>query len=252
MGAMQENPSIDSGKKSGLQPNELERLNARFELASPQEILAWALETFGAHLTMATAFGKEGCALIAMFAALKEQTGAVPDIFNLDTGYQFPQTLALKEKLEKTYGLPIRFVRPDESVEAMEKRLNGPLYKSDPDLCCRLRKVLPLRAALAGFRAYITAIRRDQTPERSGVPIIGYDSRHEVFKISPLANWTKERVQSFIEANGVPTNILHSQGFASIGCWPCTRAIQNGEAERAGRWAGSEKRECGLHLHQYK
>lgn len=247
---MREDPIIDPEKQ--WDESELALLNSRFEAATPQEILAWALEKFGPRLTMATAFGAEGCVLIAMLSEIKERIGISPDIFNLDTGYQFPQTLALKEKLEKTYNLAIRFVRPTETVEEMETRLNGPIYQSNPDLCCNLRKVLPLRSALAGFSAYITAIRRDQTPERSGIPIIGYDPRHGILKLSPLANWTKDDVQSFIKTHDVPMNILYQQGFTSIGCWPCTRPTRDGEDERAGRWAETEKRECGLHLHQYK
>jgi phosphoadenosine phosphosulfate reductase len=229
----------------------LEHLSDRFEAASPREILRWALETYGERLTMATAFGAEGCALIALLAGLRDETGLTPDIFNLETGYQFPQTLALKNRIEKKYDLPIRFVSNSESVAEMEARFGGPIYGSDPNECCHLRKVLPLRNALSGFDAYITAVRRDQTPERAGIPIIGFDPRHNIVKISPLANWTKDQVWDFIEENDVPTNPLHAQGFASIGCWPCTRAVEHGEDERAGRWADSDKRECGLHLHSH-
>lgn len=226
-------------------------LSARFETASPVEILRWALASYDEKLTMATAFGAEGCAIVAMLAGLRDETGVAADVFNLETGYQFPQTLALKTRLEKKYNLPIRFVQSAESVKEMEARFNGPLYKRDPDLCCNLRKVVPLRDGLAGFEAYITAVRRDQTPERAGIPIIGFDPRHNIIKISPLANWTKDQVWDFIRENDVPVNPLHEQGFASIGCWPCTRAVQTGEDERAGRWAGTEKRECGLHLHSH-
>ena len=172
----------------------LEHLSDKFEAASPREILRWALETYGEKLTMATAFGAEGCALIAMLAAMRDETGITPDVFNLETGYQFPQTLALKNRIEKKYALPIRFVSNPESVTEMEARLDGPIYGRDPDRCCHLRKVLPLRDALAGFDAYITAVRRDQTPERAGIPIIGFDPRHGIVKISPLANWTREQV----------------------------------------------------------
>jgi phosphoadenosine phosphosulfate reductase len=221
------------------------------ESATPIEIVRWAMETFREKLTMATAFGAEGCALIDMIARTRDKTGITPDIFNLDTGYQFPQTLALKRRLEKQYDLPIRFVYPEETPAQAQARLGGPPCLKEPDRCCQMRKVLPLREALKGFEAYITAVRRDQTPERAGIPIIGFDPRSNIVKISPLANWTRKGVWDYIRAHDVPTNPLHAQGFASIGCWPVTRAVEHGEDERAGRWASSDKRECGLHVHDY-
>ena len=236
--------AVDSGV-------DFSELNARFETASPLEILRWALETYGDKLTMATAFGAEGCVLIAMLAGLRDETGVAADIFTLDTGYQFPQTLALKSKLEKRYELSIRVIYPAETPAQAEARLGGPPCLKEPDVCCYNRKVAPLAQALQGYDAYSTAVRRDQTPERENIPIIGFDPRHIIVKIAPLANWTKDDVWNYIRENDVPTNILHEQGFASIGCWPVTRPVQDGEDERDGRWAGSEKRECGLHLHSH-
>lgn len=228
---------------------ELSRHSHEFENAAPQDILRWALTTFGDKLTMATAFGAEGCALIAMLAQLRDETGITPDVFNLDTGYQFDETLALREELIAKYRIPIRFVSSVQSVEEMEAEHNGPIYSVDPNRCCHIRKVVPLRDALSGFSAYITAIRREQTPERAASPIVGADNKFpHIVKINPLANWTRAQVWDFIEENDVPTNVLHAQGFPSIGCWPCTRAVADGEDERAGRWAGTDKRECGLHL----
>lgn len=227
----------------------LSRHSREFEYATPQEILRWALITFGDKLTMATAFGAEGCAIIAMLSQLRDETGIAPDVFNLDTGYQFPETLALREELIEKYHIPIRFVGAAQSVEEMEAEHNGPIYGSDPNACCHIRKVVPLRDALQGFSAYITAIRREQTPERAASPIIGVDNKFaHIVKINPLANWTRTQVWDFIAQNDVPTNPLHAQGFPSIGCWPCTRAVADGEDERSGRWAGTDKRECGLHL----
>lgn len=226
-------------------------ISERLESASPFEIVRWALETFGDKLTMATAFGAEGCTIIDMLARLRDESGIAADVFNLDTGYQFPQTLALKNKLEKKYSLPIRVVRPDETPAEAEARLGGSPCLKEPDVCCYKRKVVPLQKALAGFDAYMTAVRRDQTPEREAIPIVGFDPRHNIVKIAPLANWTKEDVWRYVEEYGVPTNILHEQGYSSIGCWPVTRPTADGEDERAGRWAGSEKRECGLHLHDH-
>ena len=222
------------------------------ESAAPQDILRWALDAYGEKLTMATAFGAEGCALLDMLAKLRDETGIAPDIFNLETGFQFPQTLALCKKIEERYGFSIRRVQPDAGIEAAESKskadFNQPLYKTDPNLCCYFRKVAPLGPAIEGFDAWITAIRRDQTPERATTPIIGPDNKFPLVKINPLANWTKQQVWDYIRAHDVPTNRLHEQGFPSIGCWPCTRPVQKGQDDRAGRWAGTEKKECGLHI----
>jgi phosphoadenosine phosphosulfate reductase len=229
--------------------DELPALSASFEAAEPAAILRWAMLAFGERLTMATAFGAEGCALIAMMARLRDETGVMPDVFNLETGYQFPQTLALRERLIEKYGIPIRLVSNRETVAEMEARLGGPIYGSDPASCCHQRKIVPLQEALQGFDAWVTAIRRDQTPERAAQPIVGPEPKFEnLIKINPLANWSKAEVWDYIRAHDVPTNPLHEQGFPSIGCWPCTRAVQDSDDERAGRWAGTLKRECGLHL----
>lgn len=225
----------------------LAQQSATLEGQEPQEILRWALGEYGPRLTMATAFGAEGCALIAMLAQLRDETGVAADIFNLDTGYQFAQTLDLRERMQKRYGLPIRLVSNSETVKEMEARFAGPIYKTQPAECCRLRKIVPLSDAVEGFEAWISAIRRDQTPERSTQPIVGPDLRYPLVKVNPLANWSKERVWEFIRANNVPYNPLHDVGFPSIGCYPCTRPVQEGQDDRAGRWGGT-KRECGLHV----
>lgn len=222
------------------------------EKQPPQEILKWSLETYGSGLTMATAFGAEGCALLGMLAQIRDETGLFPDIFNLDTGYQFEETLDLKRRIEDKYGFSIRAIQPDVGIKHAEidsrNLFEEPLYASQPNLCCYFRKVLPLAGAVEGFNAWITAIRRDQTPERAGAAIIGFDSQFPLVKINPLANWTKAQVWDYIRANRVPYNPLHDQGFPSIGCWPCTRSVKAGEDDRAGRWAGSDKRECGIHV----
>lgn len=229
--------------------DELKRFSDQFESATPQEVLRWAMLTYREKLTMSTAFGAHGCALIAMIAELREETGVTPDLFNIDTGYQFLETLELREDIQARYGIPIRLVRANETAKQMETRLGGPIYGGNPDLCCYLRKVLPMRTAVQGFDAWISAISRDQTPERATMPIIDTDPKFShLVKISPLANWTKDQVWEYIRANDVPTNPLHEQGYPSIGCWPCTKPVAEGEDDRAGRWAGLEKRECGLHL----
>lgn len=231
------------------QAAELKAISERFETATPQEILRWAITTYKGKLTMATAFGAEGCCLLHMIAQIRDETGIVPDIFNLDTGYQFPQTLALRNRIQKKYGLTIRLVSAEESTNQLEARFAGPLYKENANQCCHLRKVVPLQEAVQGFEAWITAIRREQTPERARAGIVSPDPKFDfLVKVSPLANWTKQQVWDYIRENDIPYNPLHDQGFPSIGCWPCTRAVKEGEDERSGRWAGQDKRECGIHI----
>ena len=224
--------------------DELPQIAAAMERKTPQQILRWAADTYGSKLAFATAFGAEGCALIAM---LSEITSDV-FLFNLDTGYQFPETLDTRRRLVDKYGLPIHLVSARQTVAEMEQEHGGPLYEAHPDRCCHMRKIVPLSGALQGYDAWISAIRRDQTPDRAAQPIVGWDKKFELVKINPLANWTKKDVWNYILQNDVPYNPLHDQGYPSIGCWPCTQAIGAGQDDRAGRWAGTAKKECGLHV----
>ena len=228
-----------------MKPSDLElaTITQGLEDKTPQEILTWAWETYGSKLTMATAFGAEGCAIIAMLADISKEIR----LFNLDTGYQFNETLATRQRLIDKYGIPIHLVASELSVEQMEKEHNGPIYGSNPDLCCHIRKVVPLEKAVLGFDAWISALRRDQTSNRATAPIVARDKKTGLVKINPLANWTKSNVWDYILANDVPYNPLHDHGLPSIGCWPCTRAVGAGEDDRAGRWSGTAKNECGLH-----
>ncbi|HLK56980.1 MAG TPA: phosphoadenylyl-sulfate reductase [Chthonomonadaceae bacterium] len=223
----------------------LSAFSSALETRTPQAILRWAVDTYGHALTMATAFGAEGCALLAMLSEIPG--GRKVRVFNLNTGYQFHETLELRERIRDRYGIAVEFVRPVETVAELEARHGGPLYSKNPDECCRLRKIVPLRQALFGYDAWISAIRRDQTPDRAQARIVEWDKKFHLAKISPLANWTKRDVWNYILANDVPYNPLHDQGYPSIGCWPCTLAVAHGENERAGRWASFAKTECGLH-----
>jgi phosphoadenosine phosphosulfate reductase len=224
-------------------PEELRAISDRLETATPQEILRWAVATYHPRLTMATAFGAEGCAIIHMLAEIEPAVR----LFNLETGYQFPETLETRQRLMDRYGIRIELVHSEQSVAAMEAEHGGPLYNRDPNLCCYLRKVVPLQRTLEGYDAWISAIRRDQTPDRATAAIVQWDSRFGLIKVNPLANWTKREVWSFIMKHAIPYNPLHDQGYPSIGCWPCTRPIAPGEEDRAGRWTGLAKTECGLH-----
>jgi len=213
------------------------------EQASPREIIAWAVEHYYPKLTMATAFGPEGCVIIHYLAEIERRT----PVFNLDTGYQFPETLALRERIRERYGIEVEYKSAPSTVEEYEAQHGGPLYKSNPDKCCFDRKVTVLRQAAIGMRAWMSGIRRDQSPDRAAAPIVGWDKKFGLVKISPLANWTKKDVWKLITDENIPYNPLHDQGYTSIGCLPCTRAVMFGEDERAGRWSGTAKVECGLH-----
>jgi phosphoadenosine phosphosulfate reductase len=227
-------------------PELLEYLAAesqKLETATPQEIVRWAVEHYFPKLTMATAFGPEGCAIIHMIAQIEPRV----HVFNLDTGYQFKETLELREKIKQRYGIEVEYKRPETTVEVYEQLHGGPLYKTNPDQCCADRKVKVLKEAAKGWHAWMSGIRRDQSPDRAKAPIIGWDKKFNLVKISPLANWTKKEIWKLITEENVPYNPLHDQGYPSIGCWPCTRAVMFGEDERAGRWSGFQKTECGLH-----
>jgi phosphoadenosine phosphosulfate reductase len=223
--------------------DEITRESDRLELAEPQDILRWVVGRFAPKFTMATAFGPEGMVLIHMLAEIAPAT----PIFNLDTGYQFKETLELREEVLRRYGIAVEMKRAETTVEEYERQNGGPLYKSNPDQCCFDRKVRVLQKAVVGKEAWASAIRRDQSPDRAKAPIVGWDKKFSLVKVSPLANWTKQDVWNFITKHNVPYNPLHDEGFTSIGCWPCTRAVLAGEDERAGRWSGFAKTECGLH-----
>jgi phosphoadenosine phosphosulfate reductase len=222
--------------------------NAALDGQSPQTILRWAVETFHPRLTMATAFGAEGCCLIHMLAEIEPTVR----LFNLDTGYQFEETLQLRERIKERYGIVVEMIRPELTVTEYEAEHGGPLYRHRPDQCCHDRKVLPLRRAVLGYDAWLSAIRRDQTAHRAVAGVVQWDGKFNLVKINPLLGWTKKDVWEFVMKHEVPYNPLHDQGYPSIGCWPCTRPVQDGEDERAGRWVGTLKKECGLHVIEHE
>jgi len=219
------------------------RQSLALENASPEEIIRWAVETYFPKLAMATAFGPEGCVILSMLAKIEPRVY----VFNLDTGYQFQETLNTRDRIAEKYGLVVQYQRADLSVEEFEAAHGGPLYHRDSNRCCGERKLKVLRRAIVGYDAWMSGIRRDQSLHRAGAPIVGWDRKFGLMKISPLANWTKKAVWERILEENIPYNPLHDKGYPSIGCWPCTRAIEEGEDERAGRWSSTEKTECGLH-----
>lgn len=223
---------------------ELNRDAQALEGQPPAEALAWASAQFGDALTFATGFGVEGVVLLDMAAA----RGLRFDVFTLDTGLLFPETYALWRALEARYGIAIRGVKPARTVEEQARDEGERLWEHHPDRCCALRKVEPLRQALAGRGAWITAIRRDQTPQRASAQVVEWDATYGLVKVNPLVSWTARDVWRYATDHGVPYNPLHDRGYASIGCWPCTSSVLEGEGERAGRWRNRGKSECGIHL----
>ncbi len=239
---------ISRAENPGLEPTdellaELASESGRLEQASPSEILSWAVERFAPHFTMATAFGPEGMTIIHMLAKLAPET----PIFNLDTGYQFKETLELREKIITRYGIEVELKKPELTVQQYEQLHGGPLHQIDPNQCCQDRKIGVLKTAAQGWHAWASAIRRDQSADRAQAPIVGWDKKFNLVKVSPLANSTKADIWKMIIDNDIPYNPLHDQGYPSVGCQPCTRSVAIGEDERAGRWSGSAKTECGLH-----
>lgn len=226
-----------------LSAHELETLASEHEGAPPEVTLATAARLFSGRFAFSTGLGVEGCVLIDLIA----RHGLAVDLFTLDTGLLFPETRALWRRLEERYGVTIRAVRPGATVEDQAIAEGAELWTRDPDRCCELRKMVPLRAELPKFDAWASAIRRDQTPDRAGARTFEADRRFGLVKVNPLVTWSEKDVWRHVNRFDVPYNPLHDQGFPSIGCAPCTSPVAPGEDPRSGRWKGTAKTECGLH-----
>jgi phosphoadenosine phosphosulfate reductase len=221
----------------------LERLSQSLEHAAPEDILTWAVENYFPRFTMATGLGPEGCVIISMLAKIEPRVY----VFNLDTGYQFAETLELRDRMVEKYGIEIDLQKPDLAPQEYEKLHGGPVYVTDSNRCCYDRKIAVLHRVAVNFDAWATGVRRDQSPTRANTPIVKWDQKFGLVKISPLAAWTKKDVWKRILDEGIPYNPLHDRGYPSIGCQPCTRPVSGDEDERSGRWSGTAKTECGLH-----
>jgi phosphoadenosine phosphosulfate reductase len=222
---------------------ELESISIELERQPAEAVLRWALCEFGSEVALATGFGAEGCVLIRMISEIDSNAR----IFYLDTDLLFPETYALIRELEMRYGVRFEKRAPRLSLATQAISYGERLWEREPETCCRLRKVEPLREILFGLRAWITAIRRDQTPARADARVVERDRKFDLIKINPLAGWSSRDVWRYIKRNDVPYNPLYDQGYRSIGCQPCTTLVQIGEEDRAGRWRGIAKTECGLH-----
>jgi phosphoadenosine phosphosulfate reductase len=230
---------------SSMTPDELRAFAAehaeRLENATADEVVQWAHDTFGDRLVVTSSMGD------ALIPHLCSEVVPGIEVLFLDTGYHFAETLGTRDAVAGTCGAKVRTILPLLSV-AEQDALYGPrLYERDPDACCQMRKVQPLDDAMADYDAWISGVRRDETPERADTPVVGYDEKRNLIKVSPIATWTQDEADAYMRDNGVLVNPLVSEGYLSIGCAPCTRAVQPGEDPRAGRWAGSGKSECGLH-----
>ncbi len=222
----------------------LPELNRYFESRSPEVLLQAAAERFGDRLVMATGFGPSGVVLMHLLS----QAGLQIPVFYLQTDLLFPETLALRDRLRERFGLQFIEVHCGLSLDDQARQYGPNLWQSNPDLCCHLRKVVPLRRFLADKEAWITGIRRDQSTSRANIRLIDWDRANGLIKLNPLAGWTKRQVWTHIVAHNLPYNSLHDRGYPSIGCHPCTRPVNADEPERAGRWPGRAKTECGIHL----
>jgi phosphoadenosine phosphosulfate reductase len=210
--------------------------DADFEAMSAEELLRWAHEEFGDRLCLTCSWQRQSSALVHMVSEL----GLDVDVVELDTLVLFPETYATRDQLVERYGLTLKSFRPVDPIHR--------LWETDPDRCCGIRKVEPLERALAGYGAWITGIRREQSPSRANAQKVEWSERYGVWKIQPLVDWSSKRVDAYLTVNEVPYNPLHDRGYPSIGCIHCTRPVAAGEDERAGRWAGSGKLECGIHV----
>ena len=222
---------------------DFERIKVLAESWTAEEVLAWAFSTYGDDVALATGMGVEGMALLDM--AYRINPGI--KVFTGDTEFLFPETYELIDRVEARYGIRIERLYSELTPRDQEAAYGQALWASDPDQCCNLRKVEPLRRKLATLDAWVTAIRRDQTSARAAIQKVDWDSKFDLLKISPLADWIREEVWSYVLENDVPYNPLHDRNYPSIGCTHCTRAVLPGEDQRAGRWSGSGKIECGLH-----
>ena len=223
---------------------ELADADKRLNSATPQEVLRWAIERFGTEVTLACSFGgPTGMALLDMAAKIDPDI----DVFYVDTHFLFPETYALVGEASAAYGVAPRRLTSRWTPERQAAEFGAELWAHDPDLCCQLRKVEPTERALEGKAAWISGLRRSQSKGRAATNIVEWDAKFGLVKVNPLATWDDAQVWAYIHANRVPFNILHEQGYPSIGCTHCTRAVAPGEDPRAGRWSGQGKTECGLH-----
>ncbi len=231
---------------SGRTPAELRELvravGAELELAPAEDIVEWAVATFGERFCITSSMGD------AVLAHLASRVAPGIDVVFLDTGYHFAETIGTRDAVAATLPVTVVNVTAPKTVAEQDAEHGPRLYERNPDLCCALRKVQPLQQSLAGYDAWATGLRRAETRDRVIAPVIGWDEAKGKVKVSPLARWSDEQVERYVARHGVLVNPLVQDGYPSIGCWPCTRRVAPGDDPRSGRWAGLDKTECGIHV----
>lgn len=226
-------------------PGELEQLSTKagheLEDASASEIVRWAAETFGDRVAVTSSMAD------AVVAHLVSTVMPGVDVLFLNTGYHFAETIGTRDAVAAMYDVNVRDIAPAISVAQQDAAFGKDLWARDPDKCCALRKVSPLNNAMRDYDAWITGLRRDETPSRANTPVVAWDAGRRKVKICPIARWSADDVDAYVAKHHILLNPLLMDGYDSIGCRPCTRRVEAGEDSRAGRWAGSSKTECGLH-----
>lgn len=215
---------------------------AELEGADARDVVRWAVRTFGGDVAVAASMQD------AVLTHLVSQEAPGVDVLFIDTGYHFAETLETRRRVERLLPVSVVDVRARQSVAEQDAEHGPRLHDTDPDLCCFLRKVDPLARALEPYRAWFSGVRRDETPSRAGTPVVAWDEAHDMVKVNPLVRWSAADVSAYQERHRLPVNPLTRQGFPSIGCAPCTRRVAPGEDPRSGRWSGSAKIECGIHV----
>ncbi|MFE7133502.1 phosphoadenylyl-sulfate reductase [Streptomyces sp. NPDC057638] len=237
--------ATDPGADPARDPRHLrelaERAGRELEDAPALAILGWAADTFGPRFCVTSSMED------AVVAHLASRALPGVDVVFLDTGYHFPETIGTRDAVEAVMDVRLITLTPRQSVAEQDAEHGPRLHDRDPDLCCALRKVAPLEQGLGGYDAWATGLRREESPTRATTPVVGWDERRGKVKVSPIARWTQGDVDAYVAEHGVLTNPLLMDGYASVGCAPCTRRVAAGEDARAGRWAGRAKTECGLH-----
>lgn len=226
--------------------SDFSHLNHHFEARSLDDLLQWALSTFGDKVAQVTSFGPTGMVVLDRLAKLSPGIRVI----TLDTQFLFDETYQLWAEVQRRYPIQLDIRRPSLTPEAQAQKYGSELWRHSPDQCCYLRKVIPLQNVLQGLEAWLTGLRRDQSPSRADLSLVTWDGKYGLVKINPLASWTRNQVWSYILEHKVPYNTLHDQGYASVGCTHCTQPTPNVADERSGRWQGHQKIECGIHLPQ--
>lgn len=234
--------SAIAGRSSGELKEIVQHVGAELELAPAHDIVEWAVATFGERFCITSSMGD------AVLADIASKVAPGIDVVFLDTGYHFAETIGTRDAVAATLDVNLITITPVQSVAEQDAAYGKDLFSRDTDLCCKLRKVIPLQESLSHYDAWATGLRRTETHNRAVAPVVGWDEKKQKVKVSPLARWTDEDIERYIADNGVLVNMLQYDGYPSIGCWPCTSRVAPGEDPRSGRWAGQNKTECGIHL----